>query len=996
MEKYAFSSEEQAVMERSRMPFAIYQFIDKRVCTLVLSDGFCSLFGYEDRAQAYYDMDHDMYRDTHPDDVARIANAAFAFATQGGTYEAIYRTKDKDGSGYKIVHAMGEHVYTGTGVRLAHVWYTDEGSYVENAVTHKSKLNQQLNHALHEESILQASYYDYLTGLPSMTYFFELAEAGIQAIRRAGGRPAILYTDFCGMKFFNRKHGFAEGDALLKAFSKELASQFSNENCSRFGRDNFAVFCEASELDMRLSGLLDRCRLINHGKNLPVRVGVYLGEDDAVTMSTACDRAKYACDATRNVYASRVTYYDQGMQKDAESHQYIIDNLDRALEQEWVKVYYQPIVRAASGKVCDEEALARWIDPQRGFLSPAEFIPILEESKLIYKLDLYVVDHVLQKMRDQQALGLHLDSQSVNLSRADFEACDIVEEIRERVDRAGIARNMLNIEITESAIASDFHFMRKQIERFRSLGFNVWMDDFGSGYSSLDVLNSLHFDLIKFDMHFLRRFDEGDKGKIILTELIKMALGLGIDTICEGVEREDQAKFLMEVGCSKLQGFYYCKPISLEQIVERNRQGIQIGYENPAESGYYGTLGSVNLYDLSAVARDDVSGLDNYFNTLPTAILELQDDRACYVRYNKSYEEFVQRAFGQGAVINGIDYGDTQAQYGSEFVKALLRCAHDGNRVLVDERISATSKVHSLLRRLAVNPVTGTVAIAVAVLAVTEDDPALGTTYAHIANALAADYFSLYYVDMEDDDFIEYASDASRQSLAAVRRGRDFFGTAVREAQWHIYEADRVSFAHAFSKRRVAKALNTQGTFTLTYRLIMDGKPKYVNLKAISMGPDDSHIVIGVSNVDGQMRHQEALERLQRERASFARINALSDDFICIYTVDPVTERYTECSSTLEYDKLGLLKEGERFFEESRQNGLTAIFEEDLPLFCERFTLENVLRDIERDGMYVLRYRLLINSMPTPVCLKAAIIEEQGERRIIMGVILEEHRLFSR
>ncbi len=858
MEKYAFSSQEQAVMERSRMPFAIYQFIDKRVRTLVLSDGFCSLFGYENRAQAYYDMDHDMYCDTHPDDVARIASAAYVFATQGGSYEVIYRTRARKGNDYKIVHAMGEHVYTSSGVRLAHVWYTDEGSYVENAITHTSTLNQQLNHALHEESIVQASYYDYLTGLPSMTHFFELADAGMAAIRAAGGRPAILYTDLCGMKYFNRKYGFAEGDELLKAFSRVLGELFDSDGCGRFGSDNFAVCCAADGLDQKLDELLRRCEHLNQGRNLPVRVGVYLAEEDGDAVSTACDRAKYACDATRNVYASRVTHYDWGMQRASESYRYIIDNLDRALEQGWVKVYYQPIVRAASGRVCDEEALARWVDSERGLLSPAEFIPALEESKLIYKLDLYVLEQVLQKMRDQQALGLHLVSQSVNLSRLDFDACDIVEEIRRRVDDSGIARSMINVEITESIVAGDLEFMCEQIERFRSLGFNVWMDDFGSGYSSLDVLNCLNFDLIKFDMNFMRRYDEGDKGKIILTELIKMVIGLGIDTICEGVEREDQVRFLMEVGCSKLQGFYYCKPIPLEQIVERNRKGIQIGFENPAESEYFSTLGSVNLYDITAVARDDSARLDNYFSTPPMAVLELRGDVARYARYNKSYEEFVNRTFGEDAIASTIDCDDMQAEYGLDFVKKLVRCARDGNRGFVDERISPTTKVHTIMRRIAVNPVSGVSAVAVAVIGISDDEPISGTTYAHIASALAADYFRLYYVDMETDEYLEYSSQANRRTLAVVRRDVDFFERVRKNARALVFEEDYAAFLDAFTKPKVLRALDTQGAFTLVFRLVRDGVPVYVSLKAVRMGDGDGHLVIGVNSVDGQMRHQRA------------------------------------------------------------------------------------------------------------------------------------------
>ena len=199
---------------------------------------------------------------------------------------------------------------------------------------------------------------------------------------------------------------------------------------------------------------------------------------------------------------------------------------------------------------------------------------------MIYKLDLYVLDQILEKMINQRQAGLSIVPHSLNLSRADFDSCDIVEEIRKRVDAAGIGRDKLTIEVTESMIGSDFDFMKEQILRFKSLGFQVWMDDFGSGYSSLDVLQSIPFDLLKFDMHFMKLFDKEEKTKIILRELVHMAIGLGIDTLCEGVETSEQVEFLREIGCAKLQGFFFCKPIPFEDILDRYKKGKQIGFED--------------------------------------------------------------------------------------------------------------------------------------------------------------------------------------------------------------------------------------------------------------------------------------------------------------------------------------------------------------------------------------------------------------------------------
>lgn len=149
--------------------------------------------------------------------MARIADAAYRFATEGGTYEVVYRTKDRARSDYRIIHAQGRHIYTDTGVRLAQVWYTDEGEYTENGSSNHDAFRQALHHVLRQESAYKSSQYDYMTGLPSMSYFLVLAEAGKEAIERDGGESVLLYFDLCGMKYFNFRHGFAEGDRLIQA-----------------------------------------------------------------------------------------------------------------------------------------------------------------------------------------------------------------------------------------------------------------------------------------------------------------------------------------------------------------------------------------------------------------------------------------------------------------------------------------------------------------------------------------------------------------------------------------------------------------------------------------------------------------------------------------------------------------------------------------------------------------------------------------------------------
>ena len=409
---------------------------------------------------------------------------------------------------------------------------------------------------------------DALTGIPNMRYFCQLAEQERLRLLDAGKNPVLLFFDILGMKHYNRQYGFSEGDRLLCGFANILAHHYGEQCIGRFGQDHFTAVTGETNPEETLQEIFRESLQLNDGTGLPVRVGIYQNSLEEVSASIAADRAKYACDQQRGSYVSGSCYFNQTMLNQDETTRYLISHLDQALANQWIQVYYQPIVQADTGRLCDEEALARWIDPEIGTLSPADFIPILEDARLIYKLDLYVLETVLENMQALQKAGFPLVSHSINLSRSDFDSCDIVEAIRERVDQSGISRDRITIEITESIIGSDFEFIKTQIHRFQELGFSVWMDDFGSGYSTLDVLQSLQFDTIKFDMSFLKNLDHNESSRIILTEMMKMAHALGTDTVCEGVETENQAEFLRKIGCSKFQGYYFSKPVPYAQIYE--------------------------------------------------------------------------------------------------------------------------------------------------------------------------------------------------------------------------------------------------------------------------------------------------------------------------------------------------------------------------------------------------------------------------------------------
>ena len=719
MERYRIEEHALAVWQQSPIPLAIFQKLDRRVVALTVSDGFLRLSAYPDREKACALLDGDMYRDIHPDDVSRVREAAVRFDAQDATFDSIYRfRKQTDGeTRYGIVHARGEHFLTPDGVRLSLVWYNDEGIYSERGSMSDEALTDTFSSALREASMLRENRFDSLTGLPNLTYFFALAEADGKSRRLRGERGAILFLDLIGMKDFNRKHGFTEGDKLLRAAAKLLTERFGSLNCCRFSSDHFAVYTGPDRLEERLEQLISDFRGINDGRSLPVRIGIYVNRKEKVQASTACDRAKLACDRNRSVYVSGYDYFDDELMRMVSNRSYVLENFDRALEEGWIDVYYQPIVRTASRKVCDEEALARWIDPNRGLLSPAEFIPVLEDALLIPKLDLHMVDLVLANMRRKRRAGLYVVPVSINLSRVDFDACDMVEEISARTDAAGIEHSLLNIEITESVIGQDYDFMRREIERFRALGFRVWMDDFGSGYSSLDMLQQFDFGLIKFDMQFMQQFSSSPKSRIILSRLMKLASALGIDTVMEGVETEEQVCFLKDIGCDKIQGYYYSPPVPLDTILDKYERGVGIGLENPKESDYFTRVSTIDLTEPDT-ADNDAGVLDGIDNGVPMAVMEVSSAMPKVLRCNRAYAAFMQRSFG-------IELPDTELIFDFvmpktptlDFLEAVERCRTSTDWVKIEERVSDEITIRSFIRKIACNPVTGNVAILIVVLA---------------------------------------------------------------------------------------------------------------------------------------------------------------------------------------------------------------------------------------------------------------------------------------
>ena len=417
-----------------------------------------------------------------------------------------------------------------------------------------------------------------LTGLPSMSFFISRSEEALSSIIDYALDPMVGFLNLSQMKAFNSEFGYAQGDELIKHAANLLKEAFPGRLVCCITGCQFGIMCYKAEIEPGMRALNEGLRHFKEGFPITCKGG-FAKYDKGDSVISLIDQARVAERSIRDEAGVLFRFYDEQLDADVKFREYIVAHLDDAIESGFLEVYYQPIVRTGTRKICNEEALSRWNDPARGLLAPYSFIPPLEESRQIYKLSLHVVRQVLADFERKREQGFPLVPTSVNLSRHDFEQCDIVQEITDLVDASGFSHDMIRIEITESAFMKNQELLKREVARFRANGFQVWMDDFGSEYSTLSLLQDMDVDLIKIDMEFMRSSSDSGKNLIIVSSIIDMAKRMGVATLVEGVENEEHMGILRAMGCDKMQGFLFSKPLPLETILETARNGGGIPFE---------------------------------------------------------------------------------------------------------------------------------------------------------------------------------------------------------------------------------------------------------------------------------------------------------------------------------------------------------------------------------------------------------------------------------
>lgn len=436
--------------------------------------------------------------------------------------------------------------------------------------------HQRRSAAIKDEELDYLANYDTLTGLNNFDYFLREVDNYQNATLGSKRDKIFLYININDFKLYNDQKGFVEGNKFLKKFGHLLKSQFSEAIVCRQTDDHYIVFCDTIAFEEKIKSFHDEVQALDELISVEISVGGYrLGENNE-DVRRMVDKSRFACSAISEQRNALFLEYDLKMHKAYHLMQYVIHNVDKAVEGGWVRPYYQPVVYCNDQKLCGVEALCRWIDPKHGFLTPNNFIPTLEKTKLIYKVDSAIIETVCRDLRYCFDHNLPAVPVSINFSRLDFELMDAIGVLEKAVEKYNIPKEYLHIEITESALMEDAEMLMNAAKSLKEKDYALWLDDFGSGYSSLNVLKDYDFDVLKIDMLFLRNFQGNKKAKTLLESVISMADKLGMRTLSEGVETNEQREFLRSVGCEKLQGYLYGKPIPFEELQDKIKDGTYI------------------------------------------------------------------------------------------------------------------------------------------------------------------------------------------------------------------------------------------------------------------------------------------------------------------------------------------------------------------------------------------------------------------------------------
>lgn len=537
---------------------------------------------------------------------------------------------------------------------------------------------------------IEAPRIDAATGLLGKEAFFDEAAA---YLRHSGARDvSIVCFDVDHFKLFNDLHGLDCGDELLRYLGRALALRFSPDGAqplARLAADTFALCATGIRPERVERILVDISSECPNGIDAIVRAGVYRIEDPASPVSIMCDRAVIALRTVKGSYFDRVALYDPGMREALVLEREVVAGIESALREDRIELFLQPKCNIRTGKIVGAEALARWRHPERGIVAPGEFIPLIERNGLVCSLDLRVWEKTAAWIRGLIDEGVQPVPVSVNVSRADIYLVDVAAELHALVERYGIEPSLIEVEITESAYSERPDRIVAAFDELAERGFTVLMDDFGSGYSSLNMLKDINVDVLKIDMRFLDRDDR--RSKDIMESVIRMARWLDLPVIAEGVETREQVNFLLDVGCSYAQGYYYARPMEAAAFEALLTDGSKVQHEQCAlQDARRPILDFRDLLHENTISDRMLSSIIG-----SAALYSYADGDLRLIRGNEAYRRLIA-TLGEG--VNGAEEGGSLLPFvHDEDRDALVAAAEETVRSCPDDGVEV------VVRRMGTN-----------------------------------------------------------------------------------------------------------------------------------------------------------------------------------------------------------------------------------------------------------------------------------------------------
>lgn len=426
---------------------------------------------------------------------------------------------------------------------------------------------------------------DDVTGLFNKTAFFSRSEEILEAY--PGKKFDIFVLDIEHFKLINESYGFGEGDKLLKYIGSRLDGLLREELsvCAREYADRFLVLCERKQgYPEKMHGILAG-DLGQYPLDLKVhlKLGVYRVQDySSGEIQIMCDRAVSAVKWGKGTYGSDVLYYDESIRKQMYLEQQITNDMERALENREFQVYLQPKYDLFSEKMAGAEALVRWVHPKNGIIPPGDFIPVFEKTGFITELDMYVWERTCQIISRWIKEEHKYVPVSVNVSRKDIYKENLPQIFLELLRKYGLKPKYLHLEITESAYTENPDQLLKVVNELKDAGFTIEMDDFGSGYSSLNMLAKLPIDILKIDMKIIQSYGERNSSRSIINFIMGLAKWMNLYVVAEGVETKEQIDLLKSLDCNYAQGYYFARPMP-DKDFESELQELEISHMAGAE-----------------------------------------------------------------------------------------------------------------------------------------------------------------------------------------------------------------------------------------------------------------------------------------------------------------------------------------------------------------------------------------------------------------------------